>query len=141
MKSVSLFLSVLLVVHTSLQAGPSPAQKAVHSVSIGELRDQVSARNAERSSNIREVQTLLRHQEVQDRLGHLFDLEKVAVAVPTLDDETLATLARESEQVNEQFRAGLSTALILLIAAGVAVVVVLLILATAEAEVTDVQVL
>lgn len=141
MKSVSLFLSVLLVLHTSLQAGPSAAQTAVHSVSIGELRDQVSARNAERANNIREVQTLLRHQDVQDRLGHLFDLEKVATAIPTLDDGTLATLAREGEQVNEQFRAGLSTTLILLIAVGVAVVVVLLILSTAEAEVTDVQIL
>ena len=140
MKAVSLFLLVLLVLHTSLPAGPTPAQKAVHSISIGELRDQVSARNAERASNIREVQTLLRHQGVQDRLGHLFDLEKAALAVPTLDDETLAKLARESEQMNEQFRAGLGTGIIVLIAVGVAVAVVLIILMTAEAEVTSVSI-
>ena len=131
MKSISLFLSVLLVLHTSLQAGPSPAQKAVHLVSIGELRDQVSAQTAERASNIREVQTLLRHQGVQDRLGHLFDLEKVAVAVPTLDNETLAELARESEQVNEQFRAGVSTVVWVVVIVAVVVIVMLIIAASA----------
>ena len=107
MKATSLFLTVLLVFSTSLQAGPIPAQKAIHSISIEELKGQISERTAERAANIREVQTLLRHQAVQDRLGHLYDLERIAVAVPTLDDETLARLARESEQMNEQFQAGL----------------------------------
>ena len=107
MKATSLFLAVLLVFSTSLQAGPIPAQKAIHSISIEELKGQISERTAERAANIREVQTLLRHQAVQDRLGHLYDLERIAVAVPTLDDETLARLARESEQMNEQFQAGL----------------------------------
>ena len=107
MKAISLFLTVLLVFSTSLQAGPIPAQKAVHLVSIEELKGQISERTAARADNIREVQTLLRHPAVQDRLGHLFDLEQIAVAVPTLDDETLARLARESEQMNEQFQAGM----------------------------------
>ena len=107
MKAISLFLTVLLVFSTSLQAGPIPAQKAIHSVSIEDLKGQISERTAERAENIREVQTLLRHQAVQDRLGHLYDLEQIAVAVPTLDDATLARLARESKQMNEQFQAGL----------------------------------
>ncbi len=107
MKAISLFLTVLLVFSTSLQAGPIPVQKAVHLVSIEELKGQISERTAARADNIREVQTLLRHPAVQDRLGHLFDLEQIAVAVPTLDDETLARLARESEQMNEQFQAGM----------------------------------
>ena len=107
MKATSLFLAVLLVFSTSLQAGPIPAQTAIHSISIEELKGQISERTTERAANIREVQTLLRHQAVQDRLGHLYDLERIAVAVPTLDDETMARLARESEQMNEQFQAGL----------------------------------
>ena len=122
-----------MVLHTSLQAGPSPEQEAVHLVSIGELRDQVSAQAAERASNIREVQTLLRQPRIQDRLGHVFDLEKVAVAVPTLDNETLAKLARESEQVNEQFRAGVSAIVWGLVIAAV-VVVILWILVLKKAE-------
>ena len=107
MKAISLFLTVLLVFSTSLQAGPIPAQKAIHSVSIEDLKGQISERTAERAENIREVQTLLRQPAVQDRLGHLYDLEQIAVAVPTLDDQTLARLARESAQMNEQFQAGL----------------------------------
>ena len=107
MKAISLFLTVLLVFSTSLQAGPIPAQKAIHLVSIEELKGQISEQAAVRAENIREVQTLLRHPAVQDRLGHLYDLDQIAVAVPTLDDETLARLARESEQMNEQFQAGL----------------------------------
>lgn len=133
MKPISLFLSVLLVSYTSLQAGPLPAQKTVHLVSIEELRDQVAAQTAERASNIREIQTLLRDQGVQDRVGHLFDLEKVAVAVPTLDNETLAELAQQSRQVNEQSRAGgMGMILVLLIA--VVIVIVLAIMLVNKAE-------
>ena len=133
MKPVSLFLSVLLVLHTGLQAGPNPAQKAVHLVSIEELRDRVAAQTAERASNIREVQTLLRHQAVQDRMGHLFDLEKVAVAVPTLDNETLADLARQSGQVNEQFRAdGMGMIFALVIALVVVVILAIILVNKAE---------
>lgn len=137
MKAISLFLTGLLVLHPSLRAGPIPEQQAVHLVSIGELRDQVSERAAERASNILEVQTLLRHRAVQDRLGHLFDLEKIAVAVPTLDDETLAELARESEPVNEQFRAGLGMGTIILLAVVVGVVLLIVALLAGEEEVED----
>ena len=133
MKPISLFLSVLLVLHTGLQAGPSPAPKAVHLVSIEELRDQVAAQTAERADDIREVQALLRHQEVQDRLGRLFDLEKVAAAVPTLDNGTLAELALQSGQVNEQFRAG-GTGMILALVIAVVVVIILAIILVNKAE-------
>jgi hypothetical protein len=132
-----LFLSVLLVLHTGLHAAPGPAQKAVHLVSIEELRDQVAAQTAERTSNIREVQTLLRHQAVQDRLGHLFDLEKVAVAVPTLDNETLAELAQQSGQVNEQIRAGGMGMIIALVIAVVVVIVLAIILLNKAEDVAE----
>ena len=123
MKNLSVVLSFILAFTSSLQAGPIP--EAAHPVSIEELRGQVSARTAERSDNIREIQTLLRHKEVQDRLGHLYDLEKVAVAVPRLDDETLARLARESKQANEQFRAGVNkTAIWVVVIVAVAIVVI-----------------
>ena len=132
MKAISLFLSILLVVHTSLHAAPTAAQKTFHSVSIEELRDQISAKTAERASNIREVQTLLRHEAVHDRLGHLYDLEKIAVAVPTLDNETLADLALKSKQVNEQFRAGNMVVWGLVIAAVVIIVLWIILAETAE---------
>ena len=135
MKAVSVFLMVLLFFSTSLQAGPIGDQRAIHPVSIEDLRVEVSEQTAERTSNIREIQTLLRNDRVQDRLGHLFDLEKVAVAVPTLDDETLARLAQESAKANEQFRAGLSTVVWVVIIVAVLLVVGLLIAANTAKDV------
>lgn len=137
MKAISVLLTVLLVFSTSLQAGPIPDQKTIHLLSIEDLRDQVSVKAAERASNIREVQTLLRHEAVQDRLGHLYDLEKIAVAVPTLDNETLAVLARESEQMNEQFKAGLSTGVTVAIVIGVVLLVIIVILAYSAKETVE----
>ena len=135
MKAISVLLTVLLVFSTSLQAGPIPDQTTIHLVSIEDLRVEVSEQAAERTSNIREIQTLLRNDRVQDRLGHLFDLEKVAVAVPTLDDETLARLAQESAKANEQFRAGLSTVVWVVIIVAVLLVVGLLIAANTAKDV------
>ncbi|MCY3777085.1 MAG: hypothetical protein OXH11_14010 [Candidatus Aminicenantes bacterium] len=103
MKTLSLVLSVILVLSSSLHAGPGP--DAVHLVSIEDLKSEISAGNSERAGNIREVLTLLQRPEVQD-LGRHFDLEKIEAAIPALDDDTLARLADESARVNEQFRAG-----------------------------------
>lgn len=103
MKPVSAILSVLMVLSSNLHAGPVP--DVAHLVSIEDLRTEVSARNAERAGNIREIQSLLRHPEVQ-KLGHLFDLEQIETVIPKLDDKTLARLADEGARINEQFQAG-----------------------------------
>lgn len=102
-KSLSAILSVFMVLSSGLHAGPIP--DVTHSLSIEDLRNEVSARNAERDGNIREIQSLLRHPEVQ-KLGHLFDLEQIETVIPKLDDATLARLADESARMNEQFQAG-----------------------------------
>ena len=103
MKLLSAALSIILVLSSSLHA--VPGQNAVHLVSIEDLKGEISAENADRAGNIREVLTLLQRPEVQ-KLGRHFDLEKIEAAIPTLDDDTLARLADESARVNEQFRAG-----------------------------------
>ncbi|MDE2928744.1 MAG: hypothetical protein OXT71_20360 [Acidobacteriota bacterium] len=103
MKLLSLALSVILVLSSSLHAGPGP--DAVHLVFIEDLKGEISAGNAERAGNIGEVLTLLQRPEVQ-KLGRHFDLEKIEAAIPALDDDTLAHLADESARMNEQFRAG-----------------------------------
>ncbi len=108
MKFLSVFLCVLLASSAGIQAGPGPGQESAHIVSIQELRNQISERTAERTRNIHEVQTLLRHQAVQAHVGRLFDLEKIAMGIPALDDATLERLARESQLINEQFQAGIS---------------------------------
>ena len=102
-KPVFAILSVFMVLSSSLHAGPIPG--VTHSLSIENLRTEISAGNAERAGNVREVQTLLRHPEVQE-LAHFFDLEKIEAAIPKLDDATLARLADESARMNERFQAG-----------------------------------
>lgn len=103
MKPISTILSILMILSSSLHAAPLP--DVAHSVSIDDLRIEISARNVERASNIREVQTLLRHPEVQ-KFAHLFDLEKIEAVIPRLDDATLSRLADESARMNERFQAG-----------------------------------
>lgn len=103
MKPVSAILSVLMVLSPNLHAGP--ITDVTHAVSIEDLKTKISARNVERNGNIREVQTLLRHPEVQN-LATFFDLEKIETEIPKLDDATLARLADESARMNEQFQAG-----------------------------------
>ncbi len=121
MKVLSIFLCVLLA-FSAIQAGPVRGQETDHLVSIQELRNQISERTAERTRNIQEVQALLRHEAVQAHLGQLYDLERIAVAVPALDDDTLERLARESQRMNEEFQAGLeNSAMTWIVIAGIAV--------------------
>ncbi len=70
MKPVSTILSVFMILSSSLHSGPVP--DVAHLVSIEDLRAEISDRNVKRAGNIREIQSLLRHPEVQ-KLGHLFD--------------------------------------------------------------------
>jgi hypothetical protein len=58
-------------------------------------------------------------------MGRLIDLERIAMAVPALDDETLERLARESAPINEHFQAGLSKTATWLVIAGIAVFAVI----------------
>lgn len=103
MKTIFSILFIFMILSSSLHAGSVP--DVAHLVSIEDLRTEISARNAERAGNIQEVQTLLRHPEVQT-YSHLFDLQMIVAAIPKLDDATLARLADESARMNERFQAG-----------------------------------
>ena len=103
MKPTCTILTILMFLSSSLHAGPVP--DVAHSVSIDDLRNEITVTNVERAGNIRKVQTLLRHPEVQN-FAHLFDLEKIEAAIPKLDDATLSRLADESARMNERFQAG-----------------------------------
>ena len=131
MKPVLPILSVFMVLSSSLLAGPIPG--VTHSLSIEDLRTEISAGNAERAGNLREVQTLLRHPEVQE-LAHLFDLEKIEAAIPNLDDATLARLADESARIKERFQAGQpcygNRTAVITVVATMAMVVLLILVAT-----------
>jgi hypothetical protein len=66
---------------------------------------------------------LLHHELVQKRIGNLVDLDKIEVAVATLDNETLEQLARQSREANDQIQAGVSTWVIVVLIIVAAVVI------------------
>mgnify|MGYP001200317408 FL=1 len=130
MKILAIFLSVLLGFSASIQATPVAGQESVQLVSIQELRNQISEQEAVRSQNILEVQKLLRHKVVQAHVGRIFDLEKLAVSVPTLDDSTLERLAHESERMNEQFQAAGPSAMTYVVLGGMAIFIYFILIHT-----------
>ena len=132
MKVLSVFLCVLLAFSASLQAVPLPGQGTTdHLVAIEELHKQISERAATRTQNIQEVQALLRHEAVQSHMGQLLNLEKLAIAIPALDDSTLEQLARESQRMNEEFQAGVANpGLTFGVLAGLAVFTILILVHT-----------
>ncbi len=129
MKQYSTLVMIFLLGSFPFQQTVVAQQATFHVVDLEELRSSLLARYEARSENVKEVQRLLRHKEVQKRLGRLFDLEQIEKAVPTLDEETLQQLAGWSREVNDQFRGGLGKGAKIAITVGVVVGVVLIILA------------
>ena len=107
-KCVRVGLAILVVLNFSLQGQLLAQPTQGHVVPLEELTKTVTERWARRAENIRDIQQLLRHDEVHTRVGGLVDLDKIEHAIPTLDDETLERLATESRKVDDQLRAGVS---------------------------------
>lgn len=127
MRACSVALAILLVISPAFQQVAQAEQSALHVVSAQELREAFTAKVVQRAQDIREVQTLLRHEMVQKKVGKLLDLTKIDAALPTLDDETLSQLATESRRVNDQIRAGIPFGLLLaIVAGGVAALIIIL---------------
>ncbi len=129
MKQYSTLIMILLLASVPFQQTVAAQQATFHVVDLEELRTCLAARNEARSENVKEVQRLLRHTVVQKHLGRLLDLEQIAKAVPTLDEETLRQLAGWSREVNNQFRGGLGKGAQIAIGVGVVVAVVLIVMA------------
>jgi len=135
MKSCGVCLSLLFLLNFSFQrelmAGLGQGHVVQgHVVTSEELQHELAARSAQRLENFEEVQRLLRHDLVQKQLGQLVDLENVELALATLDDETLESLASESQKVNDQIEAGMATCGWVAIAAIAAFVIIIIIAAS-----------
>jgi hypothetical protein len=96
-----------------------------HVVSLQEIQKQVETKSSQRANNIRDIQKLLRHSEVQKHVGGLIDLQKIKVAVASLDNETLEDLASQSRFANDQLQAGIGTTGLIAIIIVCVVVVIL----------------
>ena len=108
MKYCRVSLPILILLNLSFQQSLQAQPVSGHLVPVEDLQRQLTAQSKQRLQNIEEIQKLLRHELVQQQMGKLLDLEKVELALVTLDDETLQKLATESEQVNDQIEAGIT---------------------------------
>ncbi len=127
MKFFNVLLTATLVLILCFPGDLIAQQQLGHVVSLEELRTALVKRTAQRAADVREIQKLLHHDEVQKRFGALADLEKIEQALPTLDDETLRRFAADSQKVNDQLQAGVpGWAWGVIIGAAVAVVVIII---------------
>jgi hypothetical protein len=120
MKYFTVVFSFLFVMNLSIQQALMAESVSNHVVSPEQLQARLSSQSAQRMENIQEIQKLLNHRLVEQKVGRLVDLQRVKVAVPTLDDETLKWLADESRRANDDLRGGIGTVWIIVIAAVVA---------------------
>jgi len=104
-----------------------------HVVSLQEIKKQLESQSSKRINNIQDIQKLLRHSEVQKQVGGLIDLEKIEVAVASLDNMTLEDLASRSRMANDQLQAGISKIWTIVIIVGVAFLVVGIVITAQEA--------
>ena len=104
-----------------------------HVMSLQEIQKQVQSQSSQRINNIQDIQKLLRHSEVQKQVGGLIDLEKIEVAVASLDNMTLEDLASRSRMANDQLQAGISKIWTIVIIVGVAFLVVGIVITAQEA--------
>jgi hypothetical protein len=81
---------------------PGSALASDHLIPAAELHAALASVSAEREAHIAEIQTLLRHAAVSERLG---DLAKVEALVASLDDEILGELGTQSRQINADIAA------------------------------------
>jgi hypothetical protein len=120
MKHCKVCFTILILLAMSFQQTVAAQPIPDHLVSPEELRQGLMNQSAQRMVNIQAVRTLLHQELVQQQVGRLVDLEKIELALATLDDDTLKQLANESRRVNDQLQAGMATwgwVLIALIAA------------------------
>ena len=80
MNPYSTLVMIFLLASFPFQQAVVAQQTTFHVVDLEELRSLLVARYEARSENVKEVQRLLRHNEVQQQLGKLFDLEQIEKA-------------------------------------------------------------
>ena len=121
-------LAILILLNFCLIAQPLAQHPESHLVPLEEVRRDLVRHSSQRTENIQEILEVVRHEEVQKRVGQLGDLEKIEVALASLDEATLEELATQSRKINDQIHAGISTTAWVIIAIAVVVVIVLAII-------------
>jgi ATP-dependent exoDNAse (exonuclease V) beta subunit len=102
------------------------AEQVEHLIPAAELQLQLAAAELQRQSDVREVERILDREDAQQLLAKAgLSASEVREAVPQLDDETLAALADQSRQVNEDVAGGFVGGIIILLVLALVLAVVL----------------
>jgi parvulin-like peptidyl-prolyl isomerase len=102
------------------------AEQVEHLIPSAELQLQLATAELRRQSNIREVEQVLDREDARQLLAKAgLSAREVREAIPQLDDETLANLADQSRQVNEDVSGGFIGGIIILLILAIVLAVVL----------------
>jgi hypothetical protein len=102
------------------------AEKVEHLIPAAELQLQLAAAEYQRQSNVRDVERILEREDAQQLLAKAgLSAGEVREAIPQLDDETLANLAEQSRNVNEDVSAGFVGGIIILLILALVLAVIL----------------
>lgn len=120
---ILLLASVLLVPRDAFAEAPS------HVVSAADLQRDVASASAVRQQNIKDVESFLATPGARQSLQSAnIDYRQVKDAVPQLNNQELARLAKISQNAQNQFTAGtLSDRDLLFILVGVAVIILIVV--------------
>ena len=102
------------------------AEQIEHLIPEAELQLQLAAAELQRQSNVQEVERILEREDAQQLLAKAgLSATEVRQAIPQLDDETLAGLADQSRQVNEDVAGGFVGGIIILLVLALVLAVIL----------------
>jgi parvulin-like peptidyl-prolyl isomerase len=102
------------------------AEQVEHLIPSAELQLQLAAAELQRQSNLRDVERILDREDAQQLLAKAgLSASEVRKAIPQLDDETLANLADQSRQVNEDVSGGFVGGIIILLVLAIILAAVL----------------
>ena len=123
------YLLILLLASVLLIPQKAFAQAPSHVVSSADLQRDVASASAVRQQNIKQVENFLAMPGAQQAIesAHM-DYRQVKNAVPQLNDQELARLAKISQNAQKQFAAGdLSNRDLLWIILGAAVIIIIVV--------------
>ena len=102
------------------------AEQVEHLIPSAELQLQLATAELQRQSNLRDVERVLDRVDAQQLLAKAgLSAREVREAIPQLDDETLANLADQSRQVNEDVSGGFVGGIIILLVLALILAVVI----------------
>ncbi|MDA0207009.1 MAG: PA2779 family protein [Acidobacteria bacterium] len=102
------------------------AEQIEHLIPAAELQLELAAAELQRQGNVREVERILDREDAQLLLVKAgLSASEVREAIPQLDDETLAVLADQSRQLNEDVAGGFVGGIIILLILALVLAVVL----------------